>query len=118
MWTLLDAMYPSAIASELRHRGFDCIAAQELEDLRVASDPEVWAWAQEHGRALVTEDVRGFWSLATAGGSDHFGLILTSDGPFSRHQPRFVGALIAALDGIHTQYANHHPVALIHWLQP
>lgn len=46
---LLDEMYPPALASRLRDRGHDVLAALDLEvGLSSRSDEDVLAWAARH----------------------------------------------------------------------
>lgn len=66
MKLLLDEMWPPAIAAELRERGHDAVAAAERPDLRGRPDEVVFAAALEEARAVVTEDVADYRSLASA----------------------------------------------------
>ncbi len=117
MLSLVDAMFPSAIAIGVRARSHDCLAAQEDESLRVASDPDLWAWAQAQRRAVVTENAKDFLPLAAASGAGHFGLILTNNASFPRHQPRFVGEIMSALDRLHVARPQTEGSGWVHWLQ-
>ncbi len=119
MRSLIDAMYPAAGAAGVRARSHDCIAAQEDRELRVASDAEVWAWAQSQQRSVVTEDAKDFIPLAVASGGDHFGLILTHNSSFPRHSSGlFVGKLVSALDHLHLARPGDDRTGWVHWLQP
>lgn len=111
-------MFPAAVAIGVRARAHDCVAAQEDEELRVATDAEVWAWAQAQQRAVVTEAAKDFLPLASASGGDHFGLILTSNASFPRHQARFVGELVSALDRLHLARPGNDLSGWVHWLRP
>lgn len=57
---LLDEMYPSATAAQLRERfGHDAMHVSEI-GLHAAEDPAIAAAARAEGRALVTENVADF----------------------------------------------------------
>ena len=100
MRTALDAMYPQAVPLGVRRRGHDCFGGQEDEDLRLATDAELWAWAQAQRRAFVTENQKDFLPIAAAS-PGHFGLILTHNRSLPRHRPRFIGDMVHALDRLH-----------------
>ena len=121
MKLLLDEMYPYSIAEQLRVRGHDVAAIAERASLRGVSDRNVFAVAQEEGRALVTDDM-GFRSIDAehrARGETHRGLIFTSNKRFPRGQPRTVGRLVRALDrflsGEATALAESS--SFTHWLR-
>ena len=101
MRLLLDEMWPPDVARQLRLRGHDAIAVAERPELRGKPDDVVFATAQAEERAVVTENVADYLPLAAArirAGQGHFGLILTSNRRFPRHEPRTLGHLVAALD--------------------
>jgi predicted nuclease of predicted toxin-antitoxin system len=118
---LLDEMYPAAIATALRDRGYDVTAVQEDGALRRSSDAELFEAAQQMGRAVVTENVADFLPLAgriQARGVPHHGLVLTTNRSFPCHRPRFVGAMTAALAAyLDAPAARDEPVGLVHWLE-
>lgn len=60
---LLDEMHAPVVAETLRRRGFDVIAVVAEPELRALSDPELLPWATEHGRRIVTENVKDFRAL-------------------------------------------------------
>jgi hypothetical protein len=94
---LLDEMYPSLIARELRARGHDVISVHESPGSGT-SDEQVIDHARSDGRSIVTENVRDYRPLAEtllAAGETHSGLVFTTDKRWPRTNP---GALIAALD--------------------
>ena len=100
MKLLLDEMWPSTIAEQLRRRGFDVVAAAERRDLRTESDASILTVAIHERRAVVTENVGDFRVVAQAAlerGESHAGLILTTNRSFSRHDPRIVGRMVFAL---------------------
>ena len=121
MKLLLDEMYPYSIAEQLRVRGHDVAAVAERASLRGASDRNVFAVAQEEGRALLTDDM-GFRSIDAehrARGETHCGLIFTSNKRFPRGQPRTVGRLMRALDGFLSGEATAlaERSSFTHWLR-
>lgn len=92
---LLDEMFSSRIAEELQRRGHDVLSVVLDPELRSLSDAEVWAWAGEHGRRVVTENVKDFRRLMRAGAGG--GLLFSSSRRFPRSR-RNLGPLIDALD--------------------
>lgn len=112
---LLDEMFSPAIARELRGRNHDVIAVAEDPQLRALTDPEQLTWASEHGRRIVTENVRDFRPLVI----DDLvgpGVLFTSSRTFPRHK-RGVGRLIAALDAWITAATRlERPIEA--WLEP
>ena len=63
MRLLLDEMYPSALAEQLRNNGHDVSAITERPELRSLSDADVFATAQHERRAVVTENIADFVPL-------------------------------------------------------
>jgi predicted nuclease of predicted toxin-antitoxin system len=111
---LLDEMYPSLIADELRDRGHDVMSVHEAPG-RGTADDEVFDHARSDGRAIVTENVRDYRPLAEAllvAGESHAGVVFTTDKRWPRSDP---GALIAALDGLLTAMPEQ-PVDAELWL--
>jgi predicted nuclease of predicted toxin-antitoxin system len=98
---LLDEMLPDAVAEQLRARGYDVIAVTERTDLRGRSDSTLLNTAQLESRAVVTENIDDFRTLAGAmitSGAHHTGLVLTSSRAFPRGNPRTIGRLVTALE--------------------
>jgi len=96
---LLDEMYPLRIADELQRRGHDVLSVHERPG-RGTPDSDVFEFASEAGRALVTENVRDFRPLASArleAGNHHAGLVLTASRRWPRDRP---WAIIDALEGL------------------
>jgi predicted nuclease of predicted toxin-antitoxin system len=94
---LLDEMYPSLLADELRARGHDVVSVHEAPG-RGTPDDEVFDHARSAGRAIVTENVRDYRPLAEAllvAGESHAGVVFTTDKRWPRSDP---GALINAFD--------------------
>lgn len=114
-------MYPPAIARGLRALGHDVVASQDDEELRILDDPALFARARMDRRALVTENVKDFLplvQLSAAADESHFGLVLTTNAWFPRHDDRVVGDLVRALDLVLVQYRGEVPDGFIHWLRP
>lgn len=92
---LLDEMFSPRIAEELRRRGRDVLALVADPELRSLSDPEVYAWASDQGRRVVTENVKDFRPLVATGSGP--GVLFTSSRAFPRSR-RNLGLLVDALD--------------------
>jgi hypothetical protein len=92
---LLDEMFAPALAESLRRAGFDVVAVAGHPILAAASDTEVAAWAVEHGRRVVTENVRDFTELAGRG-EPPLRVLFTSSRRFPRSR-RNPGPLLKAL---------------------
>lgn len=121
MRLLLDEHYSKAVAAELRKRGHDVVLVAGEADLRGASDITLFAWAQEHRRAIVTQDVRDFVAIAREAEIselDHYGIVFTSPRTFPPAAAgigRLVTALSALLDERPAEDALR---SQIYWLQP
>lgn len=99
MKLLLDEMYPSLIARELRARGHDVVSVHESPGSGTP-DERVLDHARSEGRAVVTENIRDYRPLAEAlivAGASHSGLVFTTEKRWRRTDP---GALITALDAL------------------
>jgi hypothetical protein len=95
-------MYPATLAERLRARGHDVISIHEppQRDLEGAADAEVFRFAAELGRALVTENVPDYRRLeaaALAAGKPLPVLIFTTNRQFPRGEPQTLGRLVRAL---------------------
>lgn len=114
MKLLLDEMYPSLIARELRGRGHDVASVHEAPG-RGNPDDEVFDHARSAGRAVVTENVRDYRPLAEAlldAGESHSGRVFTTAKRWPRTDP---GRLITALDELLAS-TPHQPVDAELWL--
>lgn len=104
MKLLLDELYSSAIAIELRARGHDALSVREVAPaLAGALDADVLRYAASERRTLVTENVRDYRPLETAllaDGGHHHGIVYTTDRQFPRGSPHTVGSLVRALDAL------------------
>ena len=104
MRLLLDEMWTPTIALELRKRDFDVIAITEpAHASRYAgiSDDQVFARAQEDGRAVVTDNIADYEQTRSdweSRGQAHHGLIYALDPPFNRHRGEgVIGQMVNAL---------------------
>ena len=114
MKLLLDEMYPSLIAEELRARGHGAVSVHEAPGSGRA-DEDVLEHARSEGRAVVTENVRDYRPLAEALlaiGESHTGLVFTTDKRWPRTDR---GALITALDNLAASKRDQ-PVDMEIWL--
>lgn len=99
MKLLLDEMYPSFIARELRARGHDVVSVHESPGSGT-SDERLLDHARSEGRAVLTENVRDFRPLADAllaAGDSHAGLVFTTEKRWPRSDP---GSLITRIDAM------------------
>jgi Domain of unknown function (DUF5615) len=97
---VLDEVYALVVAQPLRELGHDVVSVAEESTLRAMTDEDVYAWAAEERRRIVTENVRDFRRLlvhAQQSGGPQVALLLTSSRVFPRVR-RNPGPLIAALD--------------------
>lgn len=81
MKLLTDEHYATEIAIQLRAAGHDAAAVLEL-GVTGTADETLLALAAEQGRALFTNNVRDFATIAVLwakGGQEHCGLLFTSD---------------------------------------
>lgn len=114
MKLLLDEMYPSLIADELRARGHDVVSVHEAP-ARGTPDDEVFDHARSDGRAVLTENIRDYRPLAAAvlvAGDSHAGLVFTTEKRWPRND---AGALITALDELLIS-TSEQPVDVELWL--
>lgn len=104
MKLILNEMWSSEIARQLRQRGFDVVAATELpRRYRGVPDHEFFLRAQEDGRAVVTDNVRDFSMIVAewAGRSDpHSGVVFALRPSFDRARPGIVGEMTRALESL------------------
>ena len=122
MKLLLDEMWSPTIAHELRRRGFDVVAiiepavAPRYAGIR---DDDVFARAQDDGRAIVTDNVADFemarrtWE---SHGRGHHGVIYALNPPFNRHLgDAVIGDMVRALEQfLGSSEAKHEPPGRVH----
>ena len=117
MRLLLDEMLSSAIAEQLRSRGFDVEAVDERPDLRSLPDIDLFEHAQREARAIVTYDRDDFLVLDRrfrAEGRDHHGIVILSHRRFPPGQAT-TGALVASLETL--LHSGPPYPGFVHWLQ-
>lgn len=120
MKLLVDEMWPTTLAEELRRNGHDAVAVLERPDLVSQPDDVVVAAATSEGRAIFTENVIDFVPLATStmASSDPFpGLVLTSNAGWPRGNPRTLGRAVRALDALMSAHPEDRALdGRIEWL--
>lgn len=112
---VLDEMFPPDVAVELRRRGFEVVAVAEDLQMRAMSDADLYRWATENRRRIVTENVKDFRRLASTVESGP-GLLFTSTRTFPRSR-RSIGLIISALEA---WLRTHDPASSPNqeWLRP
>lgn len=79
----LDHNADPDIARDVRRDGYDAVWASEVGNER-AADEDHLRWATDHGRAILTHDIRDFRMLDRAWGArgeSHRGIILAETPP-------------------------------------
>lgn len=118
MRLLLDEMWSSTIAEELRSRGHDVVAAAATDQVRGLSDEALLAYAKSERRVVATRDVGDFSELALrlqAEGRDHYGVILVSH-RFSTSKPG-IGRIVRALEAVLREHPGDDDlVSAVIWL--
>ncbi|MGL4340488.1 MAG: DUF5615 family PIN-like protein [Rhodoglobus sp.] len=97
---LLDEHYAEEIAVALRASDHDVVAAVSDSELRGASDPELFHYAAETSRRIVTENIKDFRpQLLLAIGSGHPAapLLLVAPRRFPRGRGDRTAMIIAGL---------------------
>jgi hypothetical protein len=117
---LTDEHYATDIAIQLRPAGHDAAAVLEL-GMTGTADEALLVAAAGQGRALLTNNVRDFASIAVLwakGGQDHYGLLFTSAESLPRGRGTiglYVEVLGALFDAHPAEDALHNQVR---WLGP
>lgn len=100
MKLLLDEQISGKVAVRLRDRGHDVIATAADPSLRGLSDPDLFDFAQQQGRASVTYNRPDFEAIAreyAEANREHYGLVIV-------HPTRFpsweFARLAVALEGL------------------
>ncbi|MDQ3241914.1 MAG: DUF5615 family PIN-like protein [Actinomycetota bacterium] len=117
MRLLLDEMISSAIAEQLRSRGFDVEAVDELPELRGSPDLDLFERAHREEQAIVTYNRDDFLALDRRyrdEGRDHHGIVIVNARRF-RQREATPGALVASLEAF-LQSGSPYP-GFVHWLQ-
>lgn len=126
MKVLLDEMWSPTIAIQLRQRDHDVVAiAEPSQASRYAgiSDDEVFAKAQEDGRAIVTDNISDYEQARTdweSRGQPHQGVIYALNPPFDRNRgDAVIGQVVRALDHfLASAEARAQPLDRVHYLRP
>ena len=116
MRLLLDEMLSSAVAEQLRSRGFDVEAVEELPELPGSSDLDLFERAHREEQALVTYNRDDFLALDRrfrAEGRDHHGIVFLSHRRFPQGEAT-TGALVASLEAL--LHGGPPYPGFIHWL--
>lgn len=119
MRLLVDEMYTSAVAQQLRDRGHDIEAVTERAELRALLDADLFAVAQPEQRAIVTEDIDDFSRIANGydqRGKAHYGLVLVSPASYPRGRPATVGRMVKALERLLREHPEERATSLRLWL--
>jgi hypothetical protein len=122
---LLDEMWSPAIATQLRQRDHDVVAITEpVSASRYAGipDDEVFAKAQEDGRAIVTDNVPDYETARAnweSRGQPHHGVVYALNPPFNRNRGDVViGQMVRALDHfLASDEAKAEPFNRVHYLR-
>lgn len=117
MRLLLDEMLSAVIAEQLRTRGHDVAAVDELPALRGLPDSELLAHAQEEARTVVTYNREDFLALDRDfrfRGHQHHGVVILHPRRFPQGTGS-IGPLVTSLG----QFLEREPPypAFVHWLQ-
>jgi hypothetical protein len=117
MKLLLDEMISAVVAEQLRARGHDVEAASERRELRGLIDEQLFAYAQEAARAVVTYNRDDFLELDRRyRGRDrsHAGLVILNPRRFPQG-PGSIGPLVTSLEELITGGPPYE--SFIHWLE-
>ena len=118
MRLLLDHHYSPGIATALRARGYDVVAADE-RGWKALPDDELLAACAREQRCLLTNDIGDFVRIARAWAAEyrhHAGLVFTSDRRYPREREA-VGRLIRGLAGFMDERSDLDVLADDwHWL--
>ncbi|HEV3309216.1 MAG TPA: DUF5615 family PIN-like protein [Chloroflexota bacterium] len=115
MKTLLDEMYPGALAEALAEAGIDAVTVGSM-GLQGRPDFDVFAAAISAGRAVLTENVGDFAHIAadhSTSGQTHPGILIALSSRFSR-RPGGRKALIAAILSVANADVENNVVYLRH----
>ena len=100
MKLLLDEMLSATIAEQLRDRGHDVVAVAERPELRGLADGDLFEFAQEAGRAVVTYNRDDFLALDRQyrrRALEHRGIVIFNPRRFPQGH-KTMGPLVASLD--------------------
>jgi hypothetical protein len=117
MKLLVDEMISAVVAEQLRVRGCDVEAVSELRELRGLTDEELFEYAQETERAVVTYNRDDFLELDRRyRGRDrsHNGIVILNPRRFPQG-PASIGPLVKSLEELILGGSPYE--SFIHWLQ-
>jgi Domain of unknown function (DUF5615) len=117
MKLLLDEMISAVVAEQLRAQGHDVEAVSERRELRGISDEELFGYAQDTKRAVVTYNQDDFLELDRRyRGRDqsHHGIVVLNPRRFSQG-PGSIGPLAKSLEELILGGPPYE--SFIHWLQ-
>ena len=100
-------MFADRIASRLRKRDHDVVAVVDRPELISKADRELFSWAVDDHRAIVTNNVPDYTQLfreVAATGEDHFGLLLNDDRSMPRSR-KTIGLFVRVIDS----FLREHP---------
>ena len=107
MRLLLDELYSTTIAEELRALGHDVVSVKERPELVGMRDQELFAVMAAERRAILTENWGDFGPLlgqAAREGRTHFGVVFTSRRKLPRSRDT-IGLYVRTLD----EFLRAHP---------
>lgn len=117
MRLLLDEMISAVIAEQLRARDRDVEAVSELPELRGLSDDELFQYARDAGRCVVTYNRDDFLELdrrLRGQNRAHSGIIILNPRRFPQGAAS-IGTIVAALDQLIAAGPPYE--SFVHWLQ-
>jgi predicted nuclease of predicted toxin-antitoxin system len=109
---VLDEQLSAVIATTLRERGHDVVAVQEPDRLawRGLDDAALFEVAQREGRAVVTDNVVHFRTLALSchdAGCHHHGILYLNNVSLPRHRHElFVSHVVRRLETVLQRYPD------------
>lgn len=122
MRLLLDEMISATVAHQLRDRGHDVVAVQDIgySHLRGIADCVLLEYASQNSRTTVTDNVPDFLRCHRQRldvGARHFGLLLFTNDTFPRHRHGlFVSQMLAALEKQLVAHPRDDDSSWIRWL--
>lgn len=122
MKLVLDEMWSPAIATELRRRGCDVVAAKEAAQSHYQhlTDTEFFHLAQAEGRIVLTDNIKDFEPIVRGyelRGEVYAGVIYTTRSQFDRSDPRIIGLMVRALEQLLASSAEDQLSNRRHFLQ-
>jgi hypothetical protein len=117
MKLLLDEMVSAMVAEQLRVRECDVEAVSERRDLRGLTDEDLFEYAQETARAVVTYNRDDFLELDRRyrrRDRSHAGIVILNPRRFPQG-PRSIGPLVKSLQELIRAGPSYQ--SFIHWLQ-